>query len=158
MHRLIFCFIIIGILATACKDKAGNSEASERKTGFAPAMKTQEDSLYHDVMEGHNVGMAKIGKLRKYIDQAQHRIDSLQKLPANATNKKSKAVLDSLLQDLKYADYSMNTWMEEFKVDSGNDNSDLRIKYLQTEKEKVTRVKQNILNSLQKADSLLGTN
>lgn len=158
MHRFITCFVFIGILAAACQDNAGASEANDRKNGFTPALKSKEDSLYHDVMEGHDVGMAKIGKLRKYIDQTQHSIDSLQKLPASPSNMRFKTALDSLLQHLKYADYSMNTWMEEFSVDSATGNPELRIRYLQAEKEKVTKVKENILGSLQQADSLLNKN
>jgi hypothetical protein len=45
--------------------------------------------------------------------------------------------------------------MDEFNVDSAIDNAKERVKYLEDEKLKVTKVKEAILNSLQKADSLL---
>jgi hypothetical protein len=45
--------------------------------------------------------------------------------------------------------------MEGFKLDSGVNNKELRIQYLQSEKEKVTTVKEHILTALQQADSLL---
>jgi Fe2+ or Zn2+ uptake regulation protein len=45
--------------------------------------------------------------------------------------------------------------MDEFNVDSAIDNAKERIKYLEEEKLKVTKVKEAILSSLQKADSLL---
>ena len=44
--------------------------------------------------------------------------------------------------------------MEEFKADSLKGNTELRAAYLQSEKEKVTKVKEAILGSLQRADSL----
>ena len=154
MHRFIVFISIAGILAQACQE-SHHHDAATRKDGFTTELKTKEDSLYHDVMQGHDIGMAKIGKLRKYLDQVLHSLDSLQKLPAKNIDAKYQQALVDLQEDLNYADYSMNTWMEEFKVDSGTGNPDLRVKYLQHEKEKVTLVKDRILNGLQRADSLL---
>ena len=57
-------------------------------------------------------------------------------------------------EDLNYAEYSMNTWMEEFNVDSARDNSEVRRTYLKSEQEKVDKVKNAILESLRVADSL----
>jgi hypothetical protein len=48
----------------------------------------------------------------------------------------------------------MNTWMEEFNVDSARDNQEVRLTYLKTEQEKVDKVKNAILESLRVADSL----
>jgi paraquat-inducible protein B len=157
MHRFVLYIIITGLLAQACQENHSH-EATERKNGFTPELKTKEDSLYHDVMQGHDVGMAKIGKVRKYLDQIQHALDSLKKLPAKNIDAKYRQALTDLQEDLSYADFSMNKWMEEFKLDSAKDNSGLRIKYLQSEKEKVTKVKDGILTGLQRADSLLKKN
>jgi hypothetical protein len=157
MHRLIVYISIAGCLAQACQDSAHHDTAT-RKDGYTTELKTKEDSLYHDVMQGHDIGMAKMGKLRKYLGQIQHSLDSLQKLPAKSIDAKYQQALVDLQEDLNYADYSMNTWMEEFKVDSATGNPDLRVKYLQHEKEKVTKVKESILGSLQRADSLLKKN
>ena len=49
----------------------------------------------------------------------------------------------------------MNTWMEEFSIDSAQDNIERRIEYLEAERSKVTRVKEEILSVLAKADSAL---
>lgn len=57
-------------------------------------------------------------------------------------------------EDLNYAEYSMNTWMEEFNSDSAKDNPELRLEYLKTEQDKVEKVKNNILSSIQRADSI----
>jgi hypothetical protein len=157
MHRFIVYISIIGILAQACQE-SHQHDTTTRKDGFTKELKTKEDSLYHDVMEGHDIGMAKIGQLRKFLGQIQHLLDSMQKLPAKNIDEKYQQSLIDLQEDLNYADYSMNTWMEEFKADSGTGNTDLRVKYLQHEKEKVTKVKESILGSLQRADSLLKKN
>ena len=57
-------------------------------------------------------------------------------------------------EDLNYAEYGMNTWMEAFNPDSAKENMEARIKYLASEKDKVDKVKESILSSLQRADSL----
>jgi hypothetical protein len=153
MQRSIFIIAIAGFLWIGCND-AGKSDATRRKNAFTPPA-TKEDSLYHDVMEGHDTGMAKIGKLRKYLGQVQKALDSINKLPSAKQDKQYQQALLDLQEDLNYADYSMNTWMEEFKIDSARNNAALRIRYLEEEKGKVTKVKENILGSLHRADSLL---
>jgi hypothetical protein len=99
--------------------------------------------------------MAKVGKLRKSIDETTHRLDSLSKLPTKKVDAAYKQALVNLQTDLKNADEEMDGWMQKFKLDSMADNKELRIKYLEGESIKVTTVKEHILTVLQQADSLL---
>lgn len=154
MFRLFSVFVCIGMVIMACNNNS-SSDATGRKNGFTPVMKTKEDSLYHDVMQGHDAGMAKLGKLRKNIDEVQHQLDSINKLPAKKVNASYRQQLLDLQQDLNNANNEMNTWMDNFKIDSAANNHQLRIQYLQSEKEKVTAVKEHMLSSLQKADSVI---
>ena len=158
MSRLIIALISLGLFSMACNNEASQGETADRKDGFTPVLKTTEDSLYHDVMQGHDVGMAKVGKLRKNINETQRQLDSLNKLPAKNINTSYKQSLTDLQTALNNANNEMNTWMDGFKVDSATNNTELRIKYLQGEKEKVTIVKEHILSALQQADSVLKTN
>lgn len=155
MSRLIIALISLGLLAIACNDDASRGETTDRKDGFTPVLKTKEDSLYHDVMKGHDAGMAKVGKLRKNINETQHRLDSLARLPAKKINTAYKQSLIDLQTALNNANNEMNSWMDSFKVDSASNNTELRIKYLQGEKDKVTVVKEHIFSALQQADSVL---
>lgn len=119
--------------------------------------KTQADSLMADVMDGHNIGMAKYGKLQAMEKKVKAALDSISKLPVKAQTELApyKARLDSAAADLRYALSAMDKWMEEFDMDSAKDNIEARIRYLLDEKMKVGKVKEAILNSLGKADSLL---
>ncbi len=119
--------------------------------------KTQADSLMKDVMDGHNIGMAKMGKLTRAEQTTRRMLDSIEKLPAKAKQAAApiKVKLDSLQKDLSYAEFAMNKWMEEFNMDSAINNVQERINYLGSEKIKVSKVKEAILTSLEKADSLL---
>lgn len=153
MHKKIRLFVAIAsMMAVACNDAP--SEPS-RKDGFGDAPVSKEDSLHHEVMEGHDVGMAKIGRLRKYIGRIQQQEDSISKLPAAKQDKQYLQALATLKTDLAAADKGMNTWMEEYKDDSAKGNEPLRLQYLESEKAKVTLVKDQILGALNRADSLL---
>lgn len=140
----------------ACKNAP--SEQSDRKDGFTPILKTKEDSLYHAVMQGHDLGMAKMGKLRKHLKQVQHELDSMHNLSPKKIDRVYQQALLDLEQQLNEADHSMFTWMEEFKVDSAVADKDKRIIYLESEKMKVKKVSDKILTSLQSADSLFKKN
>jgi hypothetical protein len=145
----LFLLSILVLIIASCNNSA-------EPAGNAVA-KTQADTLFDEVMDGHNVGMAKMGKLTTAEQHATRLLDSIAKLPARAKESAAplKAKLDNLLIDLKEANAAMDKWMNEFEIDSFAKDAKERIKYLTSEKGKVTQVKESILNSLQKADSVL---
>ena len=146
----------ISLIAVACNNaEKKQDDYSGHTTKEVP--KTQVDSLMADVMDGHDVGMAKMGKLSTMQKEVKRVLDSIAQLPrkASAAAAPYKTKLDSLVKDLSYAEMAMDKWMEEFNMDSAVNNMEQRIKYLTDEKMKVVKVKQAILGSLQKADSLL---
>jgi hypothetical protein len=151
MKHLLILAMMAGLFA--CKNTSDKDE--DRKNGFTTVLKTKEDSLYHDVMQGHDIGMAKMGKLRKQLKQVQHELDSMKKLSPARIDLKHQQALIGLQEDLNYADHAMFKWMEEFEVDSAKSDKEKRLAYLESEKLKVGKVRDNILMSLQRADSLL---
>lgn len=150
MKKTIFFLAGWVLLAAACN-------SSGEDPGNHIPVKTKADTLLDKVNDDHNFGMARMGRLTRAQQEATRLLDSLNKLPAKARQAAIpyKTKLESLQRDLDYADFSMNKWMNEFKWDSVFANAKEKISYLETEKEKVTKVKEAILNSLQKADSLL---
>ncbi len=105
-------------------------------------------------MDGHDVAMAKMGKLAGYRKQVQQKIDSLAKVSSSAKSSAEKALKD-LGAKLKEAEEGMDNWMREFSIDSAQDDKQRRISYLQSEKAKVNKVRDEIFEALNKADSLL---
>ena len=130
---------------------------NENDKGSGAAARTRTDSLLNDVMDGHNFGMAKMGKLTRAEQTTRRLLDSLAKLPAKAREAAEplKVKLDSLQKELSYAEFAMNKWMDEFNADSAVDSPKDRINYLEDEKIKIAKVKEAILGSLEKADSLI---
>ncbi len=148
MKKLVYATVFF--LAVSC----GDSGSSERTDGFSKKSTAPEDVLFDEVMHGHDTAMAKMGRIARYRKEVEEKLDSLSKIPGNA-----KATLENSLRELgaelKNAEDGMNKWMDEFDLDSAQDNISKRIEYLTSEKLKVNEVKDNIFNSLSKADSLL---
>jgi TolA-binding protein len=147
MIRILVLLVIIAIIA--CNNAANNNTA--------PKTKTQTDSLMDEVMEGHNVAMAKVSRLHKTNNQIHQVLDSISKLSASAQNKLGhyKTLLDSASNRLTSADAAMEKWMSEFNIDSASNDADKRVKYLESEKTKILNVRDVIVRSLQMADSFL---
>jgi hypothetical protein len=148
---LAFLFFVF---VNACNNPADKNADNSKKT---ETQQTPADSLMENVMDGHNVGMSKMGKLSTMQNQVQHVIDSIEQLPAKTKKVLApyKIKLDHALEKLKSAKAGMEKWMDEFNMDSAVNNMEQRIKYLSEEKLKVSKVKENILTSLQRADSLI---
>jgi hypothetical protein len=146
-------FALAFFALVSCKEEP-QSAATGRKDGFTKDLKSKKDSLYQDVMDGHDVGMAKMGKINGYLKTVTGSLDSAKK--SKTAGKQHIALLESIKADLSQADYSMNRWMEEFKLDSAENNEAVRIAYLQSEKDKIDKIKERILNSIKRADSLYG--
>jgi hypothetical protein len=142
-------FVLVVTLMTAC-----NNSADTKNTEVT---KTRADSLLDEVDDGHAIAMGKMGRLNRTEQEVSRLIDSIGKLPAKAREAATpyKTNLENLLGELKTADVNMDQWMESFNMDSAVNNTEERIRYLTTEKIKVTNVKDAVLNSLQKADSVL---
>ena len=144
MIRVLALLTIVAL--ASCNNSVNNNSTVK--------VKTQTDSLMDEVMEGHNVAMAKISKLHRTKNEIQHALDSIAKLPARGRD--YKTLLDSALNRLTRADAAMEKWMSEFNMDSASNDAEKRVKYLESEEIKISKVRDAIISSLQTADSLLG--
>lgn len=156
MKRLFFSAVVLLTIAMIACNNDENMQA-EHQGHKKEVPQTKEDSLYADVMGGHDAVMPKMGKVRGAQQEAKRLLDSIATLPSKlqSVNAALKANLESLVNELNYADFAMDKWMIEFNMDSAKDNLEQRISYLTDEKMKVLKVKEAVLNSLAKADSLL---
>lgn len=149
--RIFFFFFLSILLMNACRD-AEERDPVSRKNGYTPVLMNREDSLQRDVLQGHDEAMAKMSKLSKLITIVQSKIDSIgPSRRATPSYREWTGVKDDLL----VAEYGMNQWMEEFRLDSFREDREKRIRYLEAEKEKVIKVKERIFQSLARTDSLL---
>ena len=131
-----------------------NNSSDERKNGYSDVPKNPEDSLFQEVMDLHNQAMAKVGRVKGSREQLDAKIDSLKKVKSVAKESLTKEY-KAISADLQQAADKMDKWMNEFVIDSMQDDVKRRIDYLESEKIKVSAVKDEILSALSKADSAL---
>lgn len=153
MKKTFFFLAIIAFAVLSCKPSAKPEE--QRTNGFSDVPKTKQDSLLKEVMDGHDVGMAKMSKITKLLSDIRTQLDSLAKVPKNKVDNSYLLALTQAQEELNSAENSMNMWMEKFSMDSLENDIPKRIQYLEGEKSTVEAVKKRILESISKADSLL---
>ncbi|MBA4168602.1 MAG: viral A-type inclusion protein [Chitinophagaceae bacterium] len=117
-------------------------------------MKTKEDSLFQEVMDGHDAAMARMGRLAGLRKEATKKADSLARIKTPAQEKLITS-LRMVAENLQASENKMNAWMEGFSIDSAKNDKDKRIAYLESEKLKVNAVKDEVLGTVAVADSLL---
>lgn len=156
MVRLLLCvFSLLTFLG--CQNSSTSTTEGHQHHSAIDTPKTPADSLYVQVMGAHDLVMPKMGKVRGAQKRAQAILDSIATLSTSTTASLAayKKALEALVSDLNYADYAMDQWMMEFNLDSGKNNMEARIAYLQAELDKVSKVKEAVLSSLAKADTVL---
>ena len=157
MKKVFSLFLLSSVIIMSGCNNSNNKRSSDQDTTQPKSKEAIADSLYDDVMDGHNVGMARFVTLQKARAEANRLIDSLQKLPAQAKQAAAayNSRLVSLVVDLQYAEDAMNKWMDNFNLDSAKNDIEKRIQYLADEKVRVNKVRDAILESLQSADTLI---
>ena len=147
--RYTFVFIIVAITSlVGCNNSTSSKE---------PVVTSVTDSLFQEVMKGHDAAMGKTNRISSLQKLVQRAIDSLDKLPSKMKHGSEtyKARLDSLSVMLGVASADMDKWMQEFNMDSAKNDQELRAKYLESEKEKIFKVREKMTDALKMADSLL---
>ncbi|MFM7671414.1 MAG: hypothetical protein ACKO6Q_02335 [Bacteroidota bacterium] len=149
------------LMATIVLASCGGTDHSEH-TGHnkSTVSKSPLDLLEDSVKAAHDLVMPKMGKIKGAEKKAGQLLDSinlsLNKRSSMETpqEKSWKAALQSLIDELDRADHDMDQWMTEFDWGGAVHNGDARQSYLESEKVKVDKVKESILRSLSRADSL----
>jgi len=149
MKFIVQAFLIF--VFAGCNNSRTSTDKDDKTTRSA------SDSLMHEVLKQHDIGMAKMSKIGDAKNRIQHNLDSISKLSTDLQKKslQYRMELDSMFNRLIFADRGMETWMNEFNMDSLKNNEKEQLKYLESEKEKISKVNEVMISSLQKADSLL---
>jgi hypothetical protein len=146
--KKIALILIAGIIVIGC------NSTEERQTGNR-VVRSEEDSMFDVVNEGHIIGMGKMDDMDAAKQRTKVLLDSIAKLPAKARDAAAPyaAKLKDAYDDLTGAEGKMNKWMKEF-ADNYNKTKE-KVSFLKDEKIKVDDMKESILSSLAKSDSVL---
>lgn len=152
--RILFTLTLIFTITVLASCSSPGDKPLDRKDGYTPVLETREDSLFHDVMEGHDVAMAKMGKISRYAKRSRVILDSIRQLPAEQQDPLVIKNYEDILQRLVVAENAMFQWMGEFKADTLKTDNQKRINYLESEKQKVTAMSKMVLETVNAGDSL----
>ena len=143
--------IIAATIALSCNNNSSSGNMDQQNNASIP--KTLSDTLYKAAMEGHDVGMAKMGEIARYQKLVKQQIDSV----ADLKNKmKLRPPLDSALQELSHAEELMNRWMQDFDPDKAGSTEAEKISFYSSEKEKIDTVNARIFKSIENAKRVVG--
>lgn len=145
MYKHIFRMLPIAALIAlaACQGgaPAGNSAA------VADSLKI--DTLSQQVMDIHDEGMAKMMVIRRLKTRVTEMADSIGK-----TSKASNPYVAAGIQ-LDSANNAMNTWMHSYDMKMEGKTTEEKKAYLESEKKKISEVKELMLKSIEDAKRLL---
>ncbi|MFT3949651.1 MAG: hypothetical protein QM763_21990 [Agriterribacter sp.] len=147
MKNYIAFFLLM--IACACSNANNNQPADEHNASIP---KTASDSVYKSVMEGHDAGMAKTGEIIRLKKEITQRKDSLVKMKTG--DQQNIAILDTLFNNLVYADELMHKWMVDFNPDNAGNSEEERLNFFKKEKEKIDTVNARINNSIESAKKI----
>lgn len=116
---------------------------------FLASCKKGNQELYNEVMAVHDEVMPKMEDIHKYKKDFQNEI----KDTTNITEAR-KAELEVAIVKLDSAGKGMMVWMREFDPIPDSEGEEKAREYLQNEKEKVTKVKKDMLDALERAKKL----
>jgi len=115
----------------------------------------QEQALYKEVMDMHDVVMPEMGTLRALSKSLQLRADSIMQ-DSTGLDSEEMARIDSLRERLKKANESMMQWMRGFEpLEEGTPHGEV-LKFLIEQKKRIDKVKEDMTKARGAADKYLG--
>lgn len=148
MTKALTIIVLLAVLAS-CDSSTTPVESIQENNASIP--RTLSDTLYREVMKGHDVGMAKIGELMRYQQLLRQKADSIDQTRNGDTH---KSILDSVLEELTQAEALMNQWMQEFEPDHAGSTEEEKTSFYLSEKEKIDTVNARILRSIERAKEI----
>lgn len=148
MKNTLFVVLILGAASfTGCgkktEDHAHHHEATETSAA------NPNKALYDSVMDVHNEVMPKLEDIYKMTESLK---DKVAKTPSLSAAQKQQ--IQTAVDSLDKAADGMMVWMRQFKPLDGTADQQEARDYLHQEMIKVTKVKTDILTSLEKGKAL----
>ena len=106
MKFIVQAFLIF--MFAGCDNSGTSTDKDDNTTRSA------SDSLMHEVLKQHDIGMAKMGKISEAKNRIQRDLDSISQLSTDLQKKclQYRMELDSMFNRLTFADRGMETWNE----------------------------------------------
>ncbi|MFM8914571.1 MAG: hypothetical protein ACKOE6_16885 [Flammeovirgaceae bacterium] len=147
MKNLTIPFITLLLLAGAC---GKNSKHEGHHDQGAASDSNPNQALYDQVMDVHDELMPQMEDLYKLKKEIQ---DKIAQTPDMVADKKKE--LEQTIAELDSADQTMMDWMHKFRPLPDSANQEKAREYLETEMEKVKKLKELFNESIEKAKGIV---
>ncbi len=135
-----FPFLFAIALLISCGQSNSSEQAEETTT-------SPEDELYKKVMAIHDEVMPKMNDIYKLKKQLEEEIKNSPDLV-----EERKQAIENRISQLNEASESMMQWMRDFDPESSKETQDEYLEYLNSELEKVNKVKDEMLKALEEKE------
>jgi hypothetical protein len=137
-----FAFVLVSLLIISCTktDKHKEPEAESDNATDSP-----NEALYHQVMDIHDEIMPKMEDLYTLKRQLQEKIESTPTLA-----EEEKKTLQDRIAHLDSASQMMMEWMHQFNPLSDSTDHEEAREYLESEMEKIKKVKDAMLEAIER--------
>lgn len=136
---------IVGLFALAACGKSGEHEHGNHDSAMDDS---PNQALYDQVMDVHDEVMPKMDDIMKLKRKLQ---DEIANTPDMVVERKEQ--LEKVIANLDSASNAMMTWMHEFNPLPDSVDQEKAREYLESEMERIRKVKTFMLESIEKAQS-----
>ncbi len=150
MQTKSIIFLLIGLLAVACKPKSGEQKAEVEEQNIDRGNMQIQQKKWEEVMAVHDEVMPRMSEVNRLTEQLKERMETAPEA--------EKQELSQAVQQLEAADKGMWDWMYGIKQ-LGELRDSLAhegiVEYLNTEEKKIAEVRDQILSSIDNAKALV---
>ena len=143
--NLTSILLAILLFAGGCKQKTQAHDEHHHHNEEA----TGNKALYDEVMKVHNEVMPKMDDIYKLKGQLKKKISETPGMPAE-----KKTAIESAIVKLDSASEGMMIWMRKFTPPSDSTSEEKEKEYLEDQKVKVQKVKEDMLKAIDNAKAL----
>lgn len=142
MKTIILRIFILSVLLTGC-----GKTNHEHHDGEENAMEHDEEATLSDELDKiHNEAMSKMGELLTLKRELKNKIDS-----SASMVKEKKEELQTTINTMDSAYENMMDWMHKYNPDTFASDSVAYHEYLETEMEKIKKIKNDIQDAIRRA-------
>ena len=146
MKRIFIPVVIcLSFALINCGGKSGHDENHDHTAGDA-AEEDSNGALYEEVMKLHDEGMGKMDEMYKLKEELKNKIASAPELV-----EEKRKELEDKISGLDSASKGMMQWMRNFHPETDSLDEQGYREYLESEMEKVKKVKDDILDAIARA-------
>jgi HEPN domain-containing protein len=137
-YKLFFLLLLLSL--GSCGPKSGKQESTESEGN---------EALYNEVMKAHDEVMPKMDDIYKLKEELNDRIANSPDIP-----EEKKKEIENILAKLDAADEGMRVWMRQFNPIPDSEGEEKAREYLENERERITKVKEDMLNAIEMAKAV----